>query len=169
LRITRYPSLAETQFLGCVSAFVDSFFGELNAAALSLRRLENRAKGSAFAFEMALDTNRYGALIVLDRWRALVGCFGPHQSLSRRATIITAAGERIGAAEMVLGRVNQVIDAADHYSGELVEACALAFQSLNVTFEEERTEAEQAARMGPMLPEDYREARRIFLEDLAVR
>ena len=44
-----------------------------------------------------------------------------------------------------------------------------AYQSLNVTFAEERGEAEQSGKLGPMLPDDYREARRIFLEDLAAR
>jgi len=38
-----------------------------------------------------------------------------------------------------------------------------------MTFEEERTETEQSAKLGPMLPEEYRDARRIFLEDLATR
>src|ERR1700722_9338896 len=78
LRITRYPSISTEQFLGCVAAFVDSFTGELNAAASALRRLEGRSKGSAFAYEMTLDNHRYGALIVLDRWSTLTTAFGPH-------------------------------------------------------------------------------------------
>jgi hypothetical protein len=36
-------------------------------------------------------------------------------------------------------------------------------------FSEERRTAEQDATLGPMLTEDYRSARRIFLEDLAAR
>jgi hypothetical protein len=50
-----------------------------------------------------------------------------------------------------------------------VEACVLAFRSLETTFAEERAIAEQSGRLGPMLPQEYTEARRIFLEDLAVR
>jgi hypothetical protein len=169
LRITRYPSLTEPQFFGCVAAFVDSLTGELNSATISLRRLEGRSKGSAFAYEMTLDTHRYGALIVLDRWSTLVGAFGPHLSLSRHPGILGDGPRRTGAAEEILGRVNQLIDAAEAYSQELVEACVLAFHSLNTTFAEERAEAEQSAKLGPMLPEDYRDARRIFLEDLAAR
>ena len=38
-----------------------------------------------------------------------------------------------------------------------------------VVDQEERDDAEQSAKLGPMLPEEYREARRIFLEDLAAR
>jgi hypothetical protein len=89
--------------------------------------------------------------------------------LSRRPAIVDEGPQRLGTAEDILARVNNVIDASERYSTELLEACTLAFQSLNTTFAEERAEAEQSAKLGPMLPEDYREARRIFLEDLAVR
>jgi hypothetical protein len=148
---------------------VDSLTGELNSAAISLRRLEGRRKGSAFAYEMTLDTHRYGALIVLDRWSTLTQAFAPHLTLSRRPAILEDGPRRVATAEDILGRVNTLIDSAEGYTRELVEACGLAFQSLNTTFAEERAEAEQSAKLGPMLPEDYRDARRIFLEDLAVR
>ena len=169
MRITRFPSLTEPQFLGCTAAFVDSLTGELNAAAAALRRLAGQPKGAAFSYEMALDSHRYGALIVLDRWSTLVHSFGPHVALSARRNIVDEAPTRVQTAENLLGRANQLIDAAPGYNGELVQACTLAFQSLNITFAEEREAAEQSARLGPMLPEDYTEARRIFLEDLAAR
>jgi len=51
----------------------------------------------------------------------------------------------------------------------VLEGFALAFRSLQTTFAEEREEADQSAKLGPMLPEDYTSARRIFLEDLAAR
>src|ERR1035441_7355253 len=91
VRITRYPSIGEAQFFGCVSAFVDSLSGELNAASMSLGRLAGSRKGSAFAYEMTLDTHRYGALIVLDRWSALVVAFGPHLEVGRHADIVARA------------------------------------------------------------------------------
>ncbi len=169
MRITRFPSLTEPQFLGCVAAFVDSLTGELNAAVAALRRLAGQSKGTAFSYEMALDAHRYGALIVLDRWSTLVHSFGLHVALSNRRGIIDEAAARVQTAENLLGRANQLIDAAPSYDNELVQACILAFQSLNVTFSEEREAAEQSARLGPMLPEEYTEARRIFLEDLAAR
>ena len=169
MRITRFPSISEPQFLGCTAAFMDSFFGELQAAAIALRRIESRAKGGAFAYEMELDTHRYGALIVLDRWSTLVHAFGPHLSLSRQPAILLDGRRRIRTAEDILGRANSLIDSSEQYSTALVEACVLAFQSLNTTFAEERAEAGQSAKLGPMLPEDYRDARRIFLEDLALR
>jgi hypothetical protein len=169
LRITRFPALSEPQFFGCTAAFADSLFGELNAAASALRRLEGRAKGAAFAYEMTLDTHRYGALIVLDRWSTLIAAFGPHLRLSRRQAIVQGAPVRIHTAESILGTANSVLDAAGAYSAAVVEACTLAFQSLHTTFAEERAEADQSAKLGPMLPEDYTSARRIFLEDLAAR
>ena len=169
MRITRFPALSEAQFFGCTAAFVDSFFGELNAAASALRRLGGVSKGAAFAYEMTLDTHRYGALIVLDRWSSLVGAFGPHLWLSRHQTIVDDGTARIRTAEGILGTANNVLDASERYAPEVVEACLLAFQSLQTTFAEERNEADQSAKLGPMLPEDYTSARRIFLEDLAAR
>jgi hypothetical protein len=169
LRITRYPNISETQFFGCVSAFVDSLSGELNAAAMSLRRLAGNRKGSAFAYEMTLDTHRYGALIALDRWSTLVGAFGPHLEVTRHADIVGRAAERVRSAEDILGRANMLLDAAPAYSEDVVDACVIAFQAVNGLFAEERAEAEQSGRLGPMLPEEYKDARRVFLEDLAVR
>jgi hypothetical protein len=169
VRITRLPSISEQQFLGCASAFVDSLSGELHAAAIALRRLEGKGKGDAFAYEMELDQHRYGALIVLDRWNSVAGTFGPHLTLSGRPGIVTDAGPRVRSAEEILTRANNLIDGSDMYSGEVVEACLAAFQTLQSIFAEERASAEQSAKLGPMQPEDYREARRIFLEDLAAR
>ena len=108
MRISRFPSLTEAQFFGCTSAFVDSLSGELNAASIALRRLEGQSKGSAFAYEMAFDTHRYGALIVIDRWSTLISAFGPHLELSRRLAIISSAPERIRAAETILDRKSVV-------------------------------------------------------------
>jgi hypothetical protein len=169
VRITRFPSISEHQFIGCTAAFVDSLFGELHSAAIALRRLEGKGKGDAFAYEMELDTHRYGALIVLDRWNSLVGTFGPHLRLSQRPAIVDDAPERIASAEKILTRANQLVDASAGYGSDLVEICVTAFQTLKNTFNDERAAAEQWARLGPMQPDEYREARRIFLEDLAAR
>ena len=169
MRITRYPNIGESQFFGCVSAFVDALSGELNAAAMSLGRLAGSRKGSAFAYEMTLDTHRYGALIVLDRWSALVGAFGPHLEIGRHPDIVGRAAQRTHAAEDILGRANMLLDAAPAYREDVVEACVAAFQAVNSVFAEERAEAEQSGRLGPMLPVEYKEARSIFLEDLAAR
>ena len=91
MHILRFPSLSDDQFRGCVAAFVDSLSGEFNAAAAALRRLEGQAKGSAFVHEIALDLHRYGALIVLERWGALVASFGPHLAETRSAALVETA------------------------------------------------------------------------------
>ena len=169
MQITRFIHLNETQFLGCASAFVDSLSGELNAAAMYLRKLEGQPKGAAFAYEMSLDSHRYGALMVLDRWATLVHAFGPHLKLSKRQSILDETPGRVQTAENILGRANQVIDDTPRYTGDVVNVCVLAFQSLNTTFAEERQATDEAARLGPLLPDEYRQARRVFLEDLAAR
>lgn len=169
MRITRYPSINEVQFFGCTAAFVDSLSGELNAASLTLRRLEGQGKGRAFAYEMTLDQHRYGALIVLDRWSTVISAFGPNLELSRHASILTEAASRVRGAEEILARANALLDAADSYSPDVVEACLMAWQSVDGIFKEERGEAEQSAKLGPMLPDDYKEARQILLHDLAAR
>jgi hypothetical protein len=169
VQITRHPSLTEPQFLGCASAFVDALSGELNAAAMYLRKVEGQPKGAAFAYEMSLDRHRYGALTVLDRWAELVRAFGAHLKLSRYQSIIDEAPTRTRTAEEILLRANEVIDAAREYSNEVVTACVLAFQSLATTFEEERRAAEQSALLGPLLPQEFKQARAMFVQDLAAR
>lgn len=169
MRILRYPSITEQQFSGCVTAFVDSLSGELNSATIALRRLEGRNKGSAFAYEMTLDTHRYGALIVLDRWATLLRAFGPHLELAAKQSVITEGPERVSSAETILTHANHVLDASERYDPGVVEACVLAFQSLDGIFKEERAFAAQSNSLGPMLSDDHKEARRIFLEDLAAR
>jgi hypothetical protein len=169
VQITRHLSLTEQQFLGCVSAFVDALSGELNSAAMFLHKLEGQAKGAAFAYEMMLDRHRYGALTVLDRWAELVRMFGAHLEVSRYQTIIDEAPARARTAADILARANEVIDAAKGYSSEVVAACVLAFQSVITIFEEERRAAEQSALLGPMLPEEFKLARAMFVQDLAAR
>jgi hypothetical protein len=165
LQITRYPSLSQQQFLGCVAAFVDALTGELNAATLALRRLEGKSKGAAFAYEMTLDTHRYGALIVLDRWLSLAAAFGAHL----QSPFANAAPERVAGAERILTMTNQLIDSEDRYTMAVVEAALIAFQTVSGTFSDERKSADDNAKLGPMLSEDYTSARRIFGEDLAAR
>lgn len=169
MQITRYASLSEPQFLGCVSAFADTLMGELNSAAMYLRKLDGQAKGAAFAYEMSLDRHRYGALTVLDRWGALVAAFGPHLAPSRYPGIVKEAPARVHTAESILESANRLMDAAATYSNDIVEACVLAFHSLATIFAEERQAAQQSAQLGPMLPDDFKQARGIFLQDLAAR
>jgi hypothetical protein len=118
---------------------------------------------------MSLDRHRYGVLTVLDRWSALAGAFGPHLTLSRHPAILAEAAARVHTAESILESANRLVDAADRYGSDIVEACLLAFQSLAGVFAEERQAAAQSAQLGPLLPEEFKEARGIFLQDLSAR
>ncbi len=169
MQILRFPSLSEDQFRGCIAAFVDSLSGEFNAASAALRRLEGQAKGGAFVHEIALDQHRYGALIVLERWGALVESFGPHIAQTKVAALTETAVERVRAAEKILAAANALLDEAERYDGTITDACRAAFDSVMSLFAAERADAEAAAKLGPMLSADYKEGRRIFLEDLAAR
>ncbi len=169
MQITRFLSLNEAQFLGCVSAFSDSLTGELNAALTFLRRLEGQRKGSAFAIEMTMDRHRYGALIVLERWADLTRAFAGHVELGTYQELFDSAAPRVKEAGDVLERANNVVDAADHYGPEVVEACRMAFDRTAVIFEGEQAAAARAASLGPMQPEEFREFRRVFLGDLGAR
>ncbi|MBL8176982.1 MAG: hypothetical protein JNK48_20075 [Bryobacterales bacterium] len=169
MQITRFLSLNENQFLGCVSAFADTLAGELNSALAFLRRMENRRKGSAFAFEMQLDKHRYGAMIVLERWADFTRAFAGHVELGTHQPLFDEAAERARQAQRILEQANGLVDSGDSYSSEVVEACAMAYRTIEFTFQQERKAADQAVALGPMLAEEFKEYRRVFLADLSER
>ena len=165
--------MSEPEYAGCVSAFVDSLAGELNTSANFLKRLQGSAKGAAFAYEMSFDRGRYGALLVLDRWRHFNLTFGPHLGPVLHHPVLKSlleeAERRVTAGETILARANELIDAAGSYHPDLVEAGLLAFQQVKRIFQEEIEFSEKAAQLGPLLPEEQRNARAQFLADLAQR
>jgi len=169
LQITRYTSLNEAQLLGCTSAFVDSLFGALNTAVMYLRKLEGQRKGNAFAFEMQMDQARYGSLLILERWALFLSTFAPHAQFPKYEKIVNEGPARVSTAEEILRRTNDVLDASPDYSAEVVAAAVAGFHSLRLTFEEESAASQQALALGPMLSEDFKECRRVFLVDLAAR
>lgn len=172
MQILRYPALTGPEFAGCVSAFWDSLAAELNAATSCLKRLEGSAKGAGFLHEVGLDRARYGCLVILDRWRYLNAAFGrslPPDSAAPLLQITEEAESRIRHAEALLQRVNQTIDAAEAYHGELVEAALLGLQQLRRIFQQESQVAEGSSHLGQMALPEQATARRIFLADLARR
>lgn len=169
MQIARYLSLNEQQFLGCVSAFVDVLSSEMSGALMNLRRLENRGKGSAFAFEMAMDRARYGALIVLERWTELHRAFHGHASLGALQSMFDQAPERAAAAAKLIEQTNHLIDRAEVYSPDVVAACEAAFRTVDLTFSEEREAAAKSGALAELGVEDYRDYRRVFAGDLAAR
>jgi hypothetical protein len=83
--------------------------------------------------------------------------------------MVRHGSERVSAGEQILVRANEVIDTAETYRTDIVEACVVAFRSVAAVFEEERRATDQCAKLGAMLPVEFREARGIFLRDLAAR
>ena len=169
MQITRYLSLNENQFLGCLSAFVDTLSGELNSALGFLRRLENRPKGSAFAFEMQLDKHRYGAMIVLERWANFIQAFQGNVEFGRHQALFDEAVERVRQSQRILEQSSHLVDQAPLYSSDVVEACAMTYRTVEFTFQQERKATDQTLALGPMLPEEFKEYRRVFLMDLSER
>lgn len=169
MQITRYLSLNEAQFLGCLSAFIDTLSGELNSALAFLRRMENRHKGSAFAFEMQLDKHRYGAMIVLDRWADFTAAFRGNVALGAHQDLFDQGAQKVQQSQRILEQSSQLVDNAPVYSSEVVEACAMAYRTIEFTFQDERKAADRATALGPMLPEEFKEYRRVFLGDLSER
>jgi hypothetical protein len=169
MRILRYPALSEAEFLGCVCAFSDSLTSSLEGMKTFLARLESQPKGAAFAFEMQLDSHRYGAMLVLERWGDFVHHFGAHLAGVKHPAIVHEAPGRVQTAENLLQRTNRLIDSAEQYTPELRHAVDQAIAAILRTFAEERAVAQEMAGLGPMLSDDFRQARRIFLADLAQR
>ncbi|MBM3811511.1 MAG: hypothetical protein FJW20_07725 [Acidimicrobiia bacterium] len=166
MRILRLPSLNVAQFLGCASAFHDSLDSLLQSTCLHLSKLEGRPKGSAFAVEMQMDKDRYGALIVLERWADCVNAFGPHLRLDRGQEMIDEAPARVLTAENLLSRTNRLIDNSTQYTPELSAACLMACDAVRWTFRQERELADPLQRLAA---EEFQETRRLFLADLAAR
>ncbi|MBK5290065.1 MAG: hypothetical protein JJE04_00025 [Acidobacteriia bacterium] len=169
LQILRLPALNEAQFLGCASAFADSLLTAMQATLDNLRRLEGRPKGAAFAFEMQMDRDRYGALIVLERWADCVNAFAPNLKLSRDREIIDEAPSRVLTGENLLGRANRLIDASPQYTGEVIAAASMAYDAVKLTFRQEIDLNTRMQSLGPMQPEEYLRTRQMFLQDLAKR
>lgn len=169
MQITRYTSLNEAQFLGCASAFVDSLAGALNGAVMYLHKLQGQRKGAAFAFEIQLDQSRYGAMMILDRWADFVHTFAPHVEFPQHREILAETPRRVQQAAALLEKTNQFLDASGDYSETVVAACEGGFQTVELTFQQERQAAARALTLGPMLSADFKEYRRVFLGDLAAR
>ncbi|MCC6588432.1 MAG: hypothetical protein IT168_17190 [Bryobacterales bacterium] len=169
MRILRYPTLTEAECLGCVSAFVDSLSSTIEGMLTFLRRLQGQPKGAAFAFEMQLDSQRYGIMLILERWGEWVHHFGPHLHSMRDASVLHDAPLRIRMSEDLMIRTNRLIDAAEQYTPDLLHAAEQSAQTIMRTFSHERAAAEQMLNLGPLQPAEFGEARRIFLTDLAAR
>ena len=116
--------------MGCLAAFVASFSDHIAQARNFLARLEGKQKGVLFAWEIALDQARYGALIVLERWKELNERFS--QSIDGLPGRLPS-GESSARAERAcqdLAGWNERLDAAERYDPVLVESYGAALLNL---------------------------------------
>ncbi len=169
MQILRLATLSEAQFFGCAGAFADALLNSMHSTLENLRRLQDRPKGSAFAFEMQMDQDRYGALIVLERWADCVNAFAPNLTLSHDQEIVDEAPARVLTGENLLGRTNRLIDASPHYSSEVIAAAAMGYDAVKLTFRQEIELNTRMQTLGPMQPREYLDTRQLFGQDLAKR
>jgi hypothetical protein len=169
LQIRRFLSLNEPQFLGCTSAFLDALDSEMQSAQAYLQRLVNQSKGRAFGFEMQLDKHRYGSLIVLERWAEFGSAFASTGMLGELQPLLEQARARATSAAGLIEKMNAMVDAADFYSPELIEACGMTFHAVGNIFRDEREAVQRLHALGAEPPEDFRHYRSVFTGDLAVR
>lgn len=148
---------------------MDALDSEMRSALSYLQRLEDTMKGRAFGFEMQLDKHRYGALIVLERWAEFAASYAGTATVGGYQAMLTDARTRVNGAVKLLETVNRTIDAAEVYSGDIVEACGMAFHAVETTFQEEREAVQRVQALEAAIPEDYRHYRSVFAGDLAVR
>ncbi|MCH7978038.1 MAG: hypothetical protein IH935_03550 [Acidobacteria bacterium] len=123
-------ALSEPEYMGCLAAFVASFSGHIAQARNFLARLEGKQKGAFFAWEIALDQARYGALIVLERWKELNERFS--QSIDGLPGSLPS-GESSARAEQAcqdLAGWNERLDAAERYDPVLMECYGAALLNL---------------------------------------
>lgn len=123
-------ALSEPEYLGCLAAFVASFSGHIAQARNFVARLEGKQKGALFAWEIALDQARYGALIVLERWKELNGRF--HQSIDGLPGSLPSAESSARAEQACqdLAGWNERLDAAERYDPVLMECYGAALLNL---------------------------------------
>ncbi len=169
MQILRFPSMSEAEYFGCVSAFVDSLWAALDGVAQSLGKLQGRAKGAAFLFEMQLDQHRYGALMILDRWERFVEGFGPHVELTRHREATAGTPASVEAARGLITKLNAIIDSAERYTPELAAAADMTSQAVRSAFSAAHLAADQMEKLGPMLSDEFQASKRIFRADLAAR
>src|SRR3972149_872205 len=115
MKILSQEALSGPEYLGCLSAFVASFSEHVLQTKYYLKRLEGKRKGAVFGWEMALDRARYGALIVLERWKELNGQFQQSIDALPEALPSRETGDRAEQAVQALSQWNERLDAAETY------------------------------------------------------
>ena len=184
MKILDQPALDHTEYLACLAAFCNSLGRHLGDTEAYLVRLAGKRKGSHFGWEIALDKARYGALIVLERWKELNQRFTDSLRNTPSRALATATAPKCEAAAQALEASYLSLDQLDEYSELLVQEAVKRLRAVQEIFAEEREAALRASSQfspenatlpvlgGPAGPASFDRFRRVydsFLTDLDQR
>lgn len=181
MRILEQPALDNTEYLACMAAFCSALGKHLSETENFLARLAGQRKGGHFGWEMGLDKARYGALIVLERWKQLNERFAESLGATGSRAFAESAPAKCEAAAQGLQAAYLSLDELEEYSELLVREASKRLRAVAEMFEEERRAAARAgdafsperpalavigAPSGPAPAEVFRRTRDSFLTDL---
>lgn len=184
MRILDQPALDNTEYLACVTAFYNALGHHLAETEAYLVKLAGKRKGAHFGWEMAMDKARYGALIVLERWKELNERFAESLRNTASHRLAEGAPARCEAAAQGLQTAYLSLDQLDEYSEPLVRAVVERLRAVGEMFGQEREAAQQArdtfsparaaltvlgAPAGPAPSDLFRRTHDDFLTDLNLR
>ncbi len=147
MHILSQTALSNTEYLGCLSAFWSAFGNALGSSENYLVRLAGRRKGSHFGWEMSLDQARYGALIVLERWKELNERFRESLQQSESWPLAEGASRKCEAAAGRLESLYARLDELEDYSEAAVREALEQFREITAAFHDERQAAAGAAEI----------------------
>jgi hypothetical protein len=184
MRILDQPALNHTEYLACLAAFSNSLGRNLGETDAYLAKLAGKRKGSHFGWEMALDKARYGALIVLERWKEFNQRFADSLRNTPARAMAEAAAPRCDTAAQALEAAYYSLDQLDEYSELLVQEAMRRLRAVEEIFAEEREAASRASSQfspesptltvvggpaGPASADKFRSVYDSFLTDLGRR
>ena len=184
MRILDQPALNHTEYLACLAAFSNSLGRQLGETDAYLAKLAGKRKGSHFGWEIALDKARYGALIVLERWKEFNQRFADSLRNTPARAMAEAAAPRCDTAAQALEAAYDSLDQLDEYTELLVQEAMRRLRAVEEIFAEEREAASRASSQfspesptltvvggpaGPASADKFRSVYDSFLTDLGRR
>lgn len=181
MRILDQSALDHTEYLACLTAFYNSLGRHLGETEAYLIKLAGKRKGGHFGWEMALDKARYGALIVLERWKELNERFAESLRNTPSRALAEAAATRCDGAARSLQAAYLSLDELEEYSELIVREAAKRLRAVQEIFADERESASRASSQfspesptlsvlggaaGPASWERFRRVHDSFLTDL---
>ena len=178
MRILEQSALDNTEYLACLSAFCTALENHVGETENYLVRLAGKHKGVHFGWEMAMDRARYGALIVLERWKELNERFAESLRNTASSLLAEAAPAKCDTAAEGLQAAYLTLDSLEEYSEPLVRAAIERARTVLDLFASERQQvrafhpemtALNVLGSGPSPADLFRRTRESFLADLTRR